>query len=103
MIRVLLRGARLTAGLAALCLAASAAQAATPGNLDELLEQTRQVRQREAQLNAEREKRFVLPRNENVTSSEVRPVGLSRKPHFQGCLMHLVTITHSYRLGDGIL
>lgn len=43
-------------GVLALC---QAAGAATPGNLDELLEQTRQARQRESQLNQEREARFL--------------------------------------------
>jgi len=38
------------------------APAATPGNLDELLEQTRSARQREAQANEEREKKFVAER-----------------------------------------
>jgi biopolymer transport protein ExbB len=51
----------------ALVLAASLfsnfAVAATPGNLDELLEQTRTARQREAQVNQEREARFLAERN----------------------------------------
>src|SRR5690349_22169759 len=49
-----------------LALASSAALAATPGNLDELLEQTRSARQREAQANEEREKRFVAERNKQA-------------------------------------
>lgn len=49
-----------------LALAASAALAATPGNLEELLEQTRSARQREAQANEEREKRFLAERNKQA-------------------------------------
>jgi biopolymer transport protein ExbB len=49
-----------------LALASTAALAATPGNLDELLEQTRSARQREAQANEEREKRFVAERNKQA-------------------------------------
>jgi biopolymer transport protein ExbB len=51
---------------ALLALASGAAWAATPGNLDELLEQTRSARQREAQANEEREKRFVTERNKQA-------------------------------------
>lgn len=48
--------ASLAVGALVLC---AQAGAATPGNLDELLEQTRTARQREAQANQEREARFV--------------------------------------------
>jgi biopolymer transport protein ExbB len=44
----------------------TAAHAAAPGNLEELLEQTRSVRQRESQLNADREKRFVAEREKRA-------------------------------------
>jgi biopolymer transport protein ExbB len=60
-------------GLVPLALALSAAfvgqstLAATPGNLDELLEQTRSIRQREAQANEEREKKFVAERAKQAT------------------------------------
>jgi len=54
----------------ALVLAASLfsnfAGAAAPGNLDELLEQTRTARQREAQTNQEREARFLAERNKQA-------------------------------------
>lgn len=41
--------------------------AAAPGNLDELLEQTRSARQREAQANQEREARFLAERNKQAS------------------------------------
>jgi biopolymer transport protein ExbB len=43
-----------------------AAAAAGPGNLDELLEQTRSARQREAQANQEREARFLADHNKQA-------------------------------------
>lgn len=59
-----------TAALAALAAVALApftvASAATPGNLDELLEQTRSVRAREAQANKEREEKFLAERNKQA-------------------------------------
>ncbi len=41
-------------------------QAATPGNLDDLLEQTRSARVREQQANEEREKKFLAERNKQA-------------------------------------
>ncbi len=49
------------AGLGAQC-----AVAAAPGNLDELLEQTRSARQREAQAHKDREARFLAERNKQA-------------------------------------
>ncbi len=43
------------------------AMAAAPGNLDDLLEQTRSARQREAQANEEREKKFAAERAKQAT------------------------------------
>jgi biopolymer transport protein ExbB len=45
----------------------SALSAATPGSLDELLEQTRSARVREQQANEEREKKFLAERNKQST------------------------------------
>lgn len=53
----------LAAGVLSMALTA---QAVTPGNLDELLERTRTVREAEAKANAEREARFVSERNKQV-------------------------------------
>jgi biopolymer transport protein ExbB len=51
----------------------AAMQAATPGNLDELLEQTRNARDAEAKANAAREARFLAERNRQVAMmSEAR-------------------------------
>jgi biopolymer transport protein ExbB len=44
----------------------SMAHGASPGNLDELLEQTRSARQHEAQMNVEREKRFIAEREKRA-------------------------------------
>lgn len=52
--------------LVAVTLIAGAAQAAAPGNLEELLEQTRSARQSEAKLNQEREARFLAERNKQA-------------------------------------
>lgn len=52
----------LAALLASAAMLAQMAAAATAGNLDELLEQTRSARQREAQANEEREKKFASER-----------------------------------------
>jgi biopolymer transport protein ExbB len=46
---------------------ANTVAAATPGNLDELLEQTRSARQREEQANKDREAKFLLERNKQAT------------------------------------
>ncbi len=54
--------AMLTMGMALSC----AAFGATPGNLEELLEQTRSARQREAQVNQEREARFLAEHNKQA-------------------------------------
>lgn len=53
----------LAAGILSMALTS---QAATPGNLDELLERTRTVREAEAKANAEREARFLSERNKQV-------------------------------------
>jgi biopolymer transport protein ExbB len=45
----------------------SSAMAATPGNLDELLEETRSARLHEQQANEEREKKFLAERNKQST------------------------------------
>jgi biopolymer transport protein ExbB len=50
-----------------LALGSSSLMAATAGNLDELLEQTRSARQREGQANEEREKKFAAERNKQAT------------------------------------
>lgn len=60
-----MRAGRLLTGLL-MTLAAVSALAAAPGNLDELLEQTRSARQREAQANQEREAKFVAERNKQA-------------------------------------
>jgi biopolymer transport protein ExbB len=53
----------LSSALLLLVCGSSALMAATPGNLDELLEQTRSARTREQQANDEREKKFLAERN----------------------------------------
>jgi biopolymer transport protein ExbB len=53
--------------LAALAAGSQLATAASPGNLDELLEQTRSARQAEAKANEEREKKFAADRNKQST------------------------------------
>jgi biopolymer transport protein ExbB len=61
------------AALAALTAVSFAASAAAPGNLDELLEQTRSARTREAQANKEREDKFLAERNKQAAMlAEVR-------------------------------
>src|SRR5688572_5739006 len=60
-----MRAGRLLSGLL-MTLAAVSALAAAPGNLDELLEQTRSARQREAQANQDREAKFVAERNKQA-------------------------------------
>src|SRR5687767_11222027 len=61
------------AALAALTALSFAASAAAPGNLDELLEQTRSARTREAQANKEREDKFLAERNKQAAMlAEVR-------------------------------
>lgn len=50
-------------GALLLALVTVSSMAATPGNLNELLEQTRSARQREAQANQEREAKFLAERN----------------------------------------
>ena len=57
-----LRTLMLSLGLA-VALGANPVQAAAPGNLDELLEQTRTAREAEAKANAAREARFLAERN----------------------------------------
>lgn len=63
MLRAMLRPAAL---LLTLAVAIPAAHAATPGNLDELLEQTRTLRDREAAANKEREAKFLSERNKQA-------------------------------------
>jgi biopolymer transport protein ExbB len=61
---------RLTIGVMAgllMALAAASSLAATPASLDELLEQTRSARQREAQINQERETKFAAERNKQAS------------------------------------
>ncbi len=60
--RIRFRGLIPVALVLSAALSGQTALAATPGNLDELLEQTRSARQREAQGNEEREKKFVAER-----------------------------------------
>lgn len=60
-----LRAGGVIAGLLMTWVTATSLPAA-PGNLDELLEQTRSARQREAQVNQEREARFVAERNKQA-------------------------------------
>ncbi|MEJ0040325.1 MAG: MotA/TolQ/ExbB proton channel family protein [Gammaproteobacteria bacterium] len=50
----------------ACCIFAGAALAAAPGNLDELLEQTRSARTKEAQTNKDRESKFLAERNKQA-------------------------------------
>ena len=63
MLRAMSRSA---AVLLALAIAAPVAHAAAPGNLDELLEQTRTLREREAAANKEREAKFLAERNKQA-------------------------------------
>lgn len=63
MLRAMFRPAAL---LLALAVAAPLVHAAAPGNLVELLEETRTLREREAQLNKEREARFLAERNKQA-------------------------------------
>ena len=56
----------LAAGVMSMALGMQASQAAAPGNLDELLEQTRNTREAEARANAAREARFAAGRNKQV-------------------------------------
>ena len=59
--------------LVALTALSFAASSAAPGNLDELLEQTRSARTREAQANKEREDKFLAERNKQAAMlAEVR-------------------------------
>ena len=60
MLRAMSRSA---AALLLMVAALPTAYAAAPGNLDELLEQTRTLREREAQINKEREAKFLADRN----------------------------------------
>lgn len=62
----LLNAKRLLLALATLFSAAVCAQTVAPGNLDELLEQTRNARAREAQANQAREARFLAERNQRA-------------------------------------
>jgi biopolymer transport protein ExbB len=62
MSRTRLRGTLLLLTFAGMSLA----HGASPGNLDELLEQTRSARQHEAQMNVEREKRFIAEREKRA-------------------------------------
>ena len=63
MLRLMSRSAAVLMALAAVL---PVAQAAAPGNLDELLEQTRTQRDREAQANKEREAKFLAERNKQA-------------------------------------
>src|SRR5262245_3878964 len=55
------------------CLASSVALAASPGNLDELLEQTRLARDTESKANAAREAKFLGERNrQSAMMAEVK-------------------------------
>src|SRR5687768_4969726 len=54
------------AGVVSVALGMPVIQAATPGNLDELLEQTRSAREAESKANAAREARFLEERNKQV-------------------------------------
>eukprot|EP00456_Euglypha_rotunda_P076906 TRINITY_DN7229_c0_g2_i2.p1 TRINITY_DN7229_c0_g2~~TRINITY_DN7229_c0_g2_i2.p1 ORF type:complete len:457 (-),score=161.80 TRINITY_DN7229_c0_g2_i2:680-2050(-) len=63
MLRLISRSAAVLLTLAAVL---PVAQAAAPGNLDELLEQTRTLRDREAQANKEREAKFLAERNKQA-------------------------------------
>jgi biopolymer transport protein ExbB len=56
----------LSSALLLLVCASPVLQAATPGNLDDLLEQTRSARVREQQANEEREKKFLAERNKQA-------------------------------------
>jgi biopolymer transport protein ExbB len=56
----------LTACLMMAAAVAGVANAATPGNLDDLLEQTRSAREREGKLNQEREAKFLAERNKQA-------------------------------------
>jgi len=63
MLRAMSRSA---AALLLMVAALPTAYAAAPGNLDELLEQTRTLREREAQINKEREAKFLADRNKQA-------------------------------------
>ena len=68
----------LAAVLAALARCTLAAATAAPGNLDELLEQTRSARQREAKANEEREKKFLAERNKQAATADRSALGAGR-------------------------
>src|SRR5262245_60201919 len=58
-----------------------AAIAATPGNLDDLLEQTRQARQRESQINQERESHFLADHSKQAALLSEARAELTEQQH----------------------